>query len=92
MDDYLLYAVEAQMVEDIAMLHEQAAKLHERAAEVYEEQTLEMTIRGDRDEVARTVELASRARELAAVERSQADQARARHAGMTAELQLPGHP
>ncbi len=92
MDDYLLFAVEAQAVEDIAMLHEQAAKLHARAAQVYEEQTLEMTIRGDRDEVTRTAELAMRARDLAAVERSRADQVRARHAEMTAELQLPGHP
>ena len=31
MDDYLLYAVEAQAVEDMAVLHEQAAKLHNRA-------------------------------------------------------------
>jgi hypothetical protein len=92
MDEYLLYAVEVQAVEDIAMLHEQAAKLHDRAAHVYDEQALEMTIRGDGGAVARGVELASRARDLAAVERSRADQVRARHAEITAALPSPMHP
>ena len=92
MDDYLLYAVETQAMADMALLHEHAAKLHNRAAHVYDAQTREMTRKGEHGEAARSVELAVRARDLAAVEMARADQVRARHAEMTAQLQLPGHP
>ena len=91
MDDYLLGAVEAQAIEDIALLHEQAAQLHHHAARIYDEQTLQMAIGGDREEVVRTLRLAERARDLAAVERARADQVRARIAEITAQP-VPGRP
>jgi hypothetical protein len=55
MDEYLLYAVETQAVEDIALLHEHAAKLHDRAAQAYDKQTREMTRKGEHHEAARSV-------------------------------------
>lgn len=89
MDNYLLNAVEAQAVEDMALLNEQAALLHDRAARVHEEQAREMTVKGEHGEAARRERLAVRARDLAAVERARADQVLARQAEMTAQLE--GH-